>query len=467
LKTLLFTLLLHGLAIATANAQGTVVERFPNGPILTPQIIGERSAFNLDRESTEAPFISIAGPSLIRVPDWVDQPLGRYYLYFAHHKGAHIRLAYSDQLEGPWNIYNPGLGVLRLADMADLIEDHIASPDVHVDQEHQQIKMYFHGPRKDVAFDQRTWLATSDDGLRFQLHTDELLGEAYFRTFRWGGFDYTPARLGPIYRSIDGAHNFELGPTLFDSNFRHFAVRVHNNRGYFFYSRKTENPERIRLITVDLSDDWQQWAISPSSVVLTPTESYETSHGAKVLDPCLYEEDGQNYLLYSISDERGIAIAKLGVTDWQGLNVNEIRARSLAPYRVANSLLSSGQKPFLDSDITIQQVPSDVQGSLPLLTAMADVRSSGHARFMSFSVSRRTRVWVAHDDRFATRPGWLLNWQTAGSQVNLADGPQSWPMTLFYKDFGPGEIKLGGNVADGAPLAPGRSMFCVFLARTP
>ena len=30
---------------------------------------------------------NIQGPSLIRVPDWVQDPLGRYYLYFADHKG--------------------------------------------------------------------------------------------------------------------------------------------------------------------------------------------------------------------------------------------------------------------------------------------------------------------------------------------------------------------------------------------
>ena len=36
---------------------------------------------------------NIQGPSLIRVPDWVGDPLGRYYLYFADHKGTYIRLA--------------------------------------------------------------------------------------------------------------------------------------------------------------------------------------------------------------------------------------------------------------------------------------------------------------------------------------------------------------------------------------
>lgn len=467
MRLLLPVLFLIPLIAPAGRAQEILVERFPNGPILTPQIIGERSAFNLDRDSPEAPFISIAGPSLIRVPDWVVDPLGRYYLYFAHHKGAHIRMAHADQLEGPWTMYNPGLGVLRLADMDTLVEDHIASPDVHVDEEHQRVWMYFHGPRKGVPFDQRTWLASSTDGLHFKLHTQEILGEAYFRTFRWGGYDHTPARLGPLYRSLDGAHNFELGPTLFNTNFRHFAVRVHNNRGFFFYSRKNEIPERLRVRTVDFTSDWSTWVASGSRVVLSPTEPYETSHGAKLLDPCLFRDEGQDYLLYSVSDERGIAIANLRVASWAGLNVNGIRARSRAPYRVADSGLAPGMKPYVDSDITVQQVPAQVLETLPLMTAMGDVRGGTFARFLRFEVSHRVRVWVAHDERLASRPPWLAGWQAAGAPLILASAGQSWPMGLFYKDFGAGSVVLGGNVADDEPLVPNRAMYCVFLASTP
>ena len=40
---------------------------------------------------------NINGPSLIRVPDWVENPLGRYYLYFADHRGSYIRLAVADR----------------------------------------------------------------------------------------------------------------------------------------------------------------------------------------------------------------------------------------------------------------------------------------------------------------------------------------------------------------------------------
>ena len=58
------------------------VERFIQNPIITP---------SLDPRMGQ----NINGPSLIRVPDWLPNRLGNYYLYFAHHQGQYIRLAYS------------------------------------------------------------------------------------------------------------------------------------------------------------------------------------------------------------------------------------------------------------------------------------------------------------------------------------------------------------------------------------
>ena len=104
------------------------VTRFPENPIIRP---------NMDARMGD----NINGPSLIRVPDWVERPLGRYYLYFAHHDGRYIRLAYADDLHGPWQTYEPG--VLPLA--ASHFRGHIASPDVHVDHEQRQIRLYYHG----------------------------------------------------------------------------------------------------------------------------------------------------------------------------------------------------------------------------------------------------------------------------------------------------------------------------------
>ena len=71
------------------------------GPIIRPHMDSRMGA-------------NVQGPSLIRVPDWVEGRLARYYLYFADHKGTYMRLALSDSLEGPWRMHEPGS--LHLAD---------------------------------------------------------------------------------------------------------------------------------------------------------------------------------------------------------------------------------------------------------------------------------------------------------------------------------------------------------------
>ena len=125
---------------------------------------------------------NINGPSVIRVPDWVEGRLGRYYLYFAHHKGRYIRLAYADRLDGPWTIYAPG--ALHLDDL-DCCGDHIASPDVQVDEARRQIRLYFHG-REPGGKRQFTYLATSEDGLAFS-HARGPLAAFYLRVVPWRG----------------------------------------------------------------------------------------------------------------------------------------------------------------------------------------------------------------------------------------------------------------------------------------
>jgi len=260
---------------------------------------------------------NINGPSLIRVPNWIEKPLGRYYLYFAHHKGTYIRLAYADRLEGPWTTYEPG--TLKLED--SYCVKHVASPDVHVDDQRRRIRMYYHGP---VGVAQMTKVAISQDGIKFTARPENL-GISYFRVFRWGGYHYAVAFGGVVYRSKDGLSDFEKGPVVFDASMRHSAVKLDGDRLSVFYSRIGGCPERILLTRVDLSPDWRDWAPSCPVPVLEPTTEYE---GAglplepsevgwapkpvrQLRDPAIFCEDDRTYLLYSIAGESGIAIAEI------------------------------------------------------------------------------------------------------------------------------------------------------------
>ena len=282
-------------------------ERFKQNPIIVPNM-DERMGSNIN------------GPSLIRAPDWIEKPLGKYYLYFAHHQGKYIRLAYADALEGPWRTYEPG--VLDLAD--SYCRAHIASPDVHIDGANRQIRMYYHGPDKTGG--QITRAALSSDGLRFEARP-EILGVSYFRVFQWRGAHYALGMPGIFYRSEDGLTDFQKGPQLFSPHMRHSAVRVEGDLLRVFYSNAGDCPERILASTIRLTGDWNEWTTSPAETVLEPETEYEGAdlplepsgrgwiprRARQLRDPCIYEEDGQLYLLYSVAGEYGIAIARLWI----------------------------------------------------------------------------------------------------------------------------------------------------------
>ena len=285
------------------------VERCSGNPIIHP---------GLDHTLGD----NINGPSLIRVPEWIARPLGRYYLYFAHHDGRHIRLAYSDALEGPWRIHRPG--VLPLPD--SLFEGHVASPDVHVDHERRRIRLYYHGSDTVTGGggEQYTRVALSQDGLQFSAR-EEKLGLPYFRVFRWRDQYYALGMPGVFYRSRDGLSAFEKGPTLFTRDMRHTAVEVHGDRLTVFYTAVGDCPERILHSTINLTPDWHAWKPSAASVVLEPELDYEGANVPRapsvrglakdpvceLRDPALFEERGRTWLLWSVAGERGIALGEL------------------------------------------------------------------------------------------------------------------------------------------------------------
>ena len=293
---------------------------------------------------------NVNGPSLIRVPDWVENPIGRYYLYFAHHKGAYIRLACADTLTGPWRMHVPGTlaleashfaterpdpanvseAVRRAAEAAaeagageqDYLHPHIASPDVHADHERREIRMYYHGMLEDG--EQRTRVAVSADGIHFEARP-EILGNSYFRVFLHEGWHYALVMPGELRRSRDGLTGFEPGPVLFRPEMRHAAVRYAGDTLDVFWSRAGDAPESILHSRVRLDGDWTAWREEGARVVLAPEHAWEGAGEPvepsvrgeinrlvrQLRDPCIHEEDGRTYLLYCGGGESGIGIAEV------------------------------------------------------------------------------------------------------------------------------------------------------------
>jgi len=309
------------------SSEALRIERLLGNPIILSTMLPANDGENINR------------PSLIRVPTWITNPLGNYYLYFAHHVGTYIRLAYADALTGPWTVYQPG--TLRLEHTACAVIDnperaqskHVASPDVHVDDSAREIRMYFHGPvyasgppTAKESYRQLSLVATSPDSLHF-IARSERLGKFYFRVFEWDGAYYALAMPGVLYRSDDGLQGFVEGPRLFTADMRHSAVKVEGTTLLVFYSIVGDSPERIVLSTIDLTRPWMEWTATEPIVVLEPEMDWEGAslplkpsvRGAarrpvrELRDPAVFVEAGRTYLLYSVAGESGIAIAEVHV----------------------------------------------------------------------------------------------------------------------------------------------------------
>lgn len=281
------------------------VERLSSNPMIRPHMDARMGA-------------NINGPSLVRTPDWLPNPLGKYYLYFGHHHGEYIRLAYADRLSGPWTTYEPG--VLHLNDA--YTTGHLASPDVHVDHGNREIRMYYHGPVPGMG--QQSKVALSADGIHFTARSENL-GNSYFRVFRWHGATYALGMPGIFYRSMDGLTEFRQGPVLFSEDQRHTALKLDGDTLSVFYSNAHDCPERILLSRVELTPDWMNWRASEAAVILEPETDYEGAdlplqpsrrgwspeRVRQLRDPGIYREGDDTYLLYSVAGESGIAIAKI------------------------------------------------------------------------------------------------------------------------------------------------------------
>ena len=298
------------------------------------------------------------GPTVIRVPAWVDRPLGRYYMYFAHHAGTFIRLAYADSLRGPWKIHQPG--VMNVEDTAfhrpqpDPVDSppgaytHVASPEVYIDESRRRIILWVHGMwtegqrwperRADAAawlrqrgYAQFTQVAESQDGLSFRA-LPAITRQSYLRVFRHQGAFYAIARLGQLLRASDPLESFELGgdpfrESLYAGRVRHVALLEEGNALHIYFSAIGDAPERILHTTMDLSGDWKQWRIGAVSDVLVPQARYECpdlpsepsevgeiDHPARQLrDPAILREDGKTYLFYTFCGEQGIAGADVSL----------------------------------------------------------------------------------------------------------------------------------------------------------
>lgn len=299
---------------------------------------------------------NVNGPTVIRVPDWVQRPLGRYYMYFANHMGDFIRLAYADTPTGPWTVHEPG--VLHVRDTAfsrpqpdpkEALADfytHVASPEILVDHARRRIVLWVHGwwtdgerwPAdlaaahawaREKRYGQFTQAAESLDGLRFEVRP-AITRTSYLRVFEHAGWLYGLSRLGQLSRARDPLEAFEAGPnpfrgTRYEGRVRHVALVARPGRLNVFFTGIGDAPERVLMSTLDLAGDWRTWRAGEPVEVLAPATTYECADlpiapsepgdidapARQIRDPFVLDDGGRLLLYYSTCGEQGIAAATL------------------------------------------------------------------------------------------------------------------------------------------------------------
>lgn len=362
------------IAAGPTETQTFIITRLNNNcPIITEAMFDALGAPGDEGDN-------INGPSVIRIPDWIPpenrtDPNAIYYMYFAHHGGNYIRLAWAVHIEGPWRLYRVGSGapagnrgVLDLGssdkislDNGITLHDHIASPDVFIDNENRRIIMYFHSGQvkvNGISKDQKSLVATSPNGLDFRTGIEPvILGRFYFRVFRYKGNLYATSNSGYLFKAPDPNNPWKPPPgfdfqndlwtqrpdspfqnDIDDANFagvpdkplrvRHSAVRLAGNTLQIFYTRIGDCPERIMMSTIDLSaGNYEAWDSSfpPREILqaelhweggdIPPTNSQGSTAPENVnqlRDPYIFKDiDGTLYLFYCGRGEDAIGVAIL------------------------------------------------------------------------------------------------------------------------------------------------------------
>lgn len=110
---------------------------------------------------TYKPTDQLVHPTLIKMEGRVQNPLGKYYLYYAPHAHIAMSMAYADSIVGPWREYpnNP-------------VIEGPSAPDIRWIED--KGKFYMWGHRKNS----QTELWTSDDGIHFEHRGVSITGAA-------------------------------------------------------------------------------------------------------------------------------------------------------------------------------------------------------------------------------------------------------------------------------------------------
>lgn len=154
-----------------------------------------------------------------------------------------------------------------------------------------------------------------------------------------------------------------------------------------------------------------------------------------------------NYSMYSIA----LVERELRISDLKRLDDSSEQAYSYVPWG-----LNGGARVYSDREYVYGEVPRLLHNSGHILTANDDKFSQDWRKLISFRANKPITLYIAHDDRYPSRPDWLSDFRDIGLDVYLEDNTR---FSLFRKDYAPGYVSLQGNFRDGGNNA----MYTIFV----
>ncbi len=258
---------LRAIAAALGLALGITAAPLPGTSLPEAQAVDPLPTFTYTGRITTGLSYDPTGefifPSVFHAGEYLDDPLGEWYLYYAPHENpGGISLMYADSLDGPWTEYasNP---LVSSVWQPYYSVNHVSSPDVIWNAQEGQVFLYFHGGNDQTRY------ATSADGV----------------SFTYGGTAVTNAMGGTTTTETSYARVFE-----------HPDPTSAYQYGMFYMENTTANSRRIRVAE---SVDGRTWTVRPTPVV-TPG----SADAGNVSAANLWEWGGQLYVIYHASSKK-------------------------------------------------------------------------------------------------------------------------------------------------------------------
>ena len=291
--------------------------------------------FNLNRLKPGNSFSSIYWPWIIRVDDKLDNPLGKYYLYYSTDHAmttGGIGLAYSNNILDGFTdygkIYQNG-------------NKETETPSVIYDYKNKKFIIYFHSLATYEGEHQTSWCILSDDGINFDsstikkafdLNHNELMGDlhnGYLHPFNIGDTWYAYSLMGGGDDCTSAFHISEDGGYTWKTDYKQMGAwgyKPENNTllnpyhgtviqkyGIFWWvGARTNftsgsNPKVRSSIDIVPLNDFTHPAAKSSVLISMDNEEYESNNIRQCT--CFYDE-GNIYILYQCDNIFNCAILK-------------------------------------------------------------------------------------------------------------------------------------------------------------